>query len=338
MHLIEGSFIGMALMPLNVVLFFAFIQWSMTKLESMGLSTMPYTILSIGIMIGGAKGLFGGFSLIDDWTGVPTGHGNTAQSLIAGGMAAGAVGNVAKSAGNTVKGGLNATKALVDKASAASGKISDKVAEKANDIALKHKANSMQQPLNKTTNGDDANKPDGAGSKNDGGMKTDTDENNPQSSGEVGSTDNNDQAGQDNAGNSSSDAPMAPPNPAGPQSSESQGDDSRIDETGSYNSSMNKIPETPKKSGSKDDTGTVTVPMNTDSSKGQNSAGNNSKAKTGMAPINTPSSVNSSDNRPGDNSSKTTTDDSNYQDFEKDVPPLPTQAELDEMMPPIDLY
>ena len=338
MHLIEGSFIGMALMPLNVVLFFAFIQWSMTKLESMGLSTMPFTILSIGIMIGGAKGLFGGFSLIDDWTGVPTGHGNTAQSLIAGGMAAGAVGNMAKSAGNTAKGGLNATKALVDKASAASGKISDKVAEKANDMALKHKAKSMQQPLNKSTNGDDANKPDGSGSKNEGGTKTDTDENNPQSSERAGSSENNDQAGQDSAGQSGSDAPMAPPNPAGPQSSESQGDVSGTGETNSDNSSMNKIPDTSKTSGSKDDTGTVHVPMNAGSSKGQNSAGNNSEAKTGMAPINTPSSVNSSGSRTGDNSPKMTTDDSNYQDLEKNMPPLPTQAELDEMMPPIELY
>ncbi|MCT0485834.1 pLS20_p028 family conjugation system transmembrane protein [Weissella paramesenteroides] len=98
LHFMEGSILGIALLPLNVILFFAFVQWGMTAINNQNLSWGPYTVVSVALLLAAGKGLLSGFALVDDWTGVPSGHGNTATGLIAGVSATAGVGRSAKSA------------------------------------------------------------------------------------------------------------------------------------------------------------------------------------------------------------------------------------------------
>ena len=98
LHLMEGSILGLALLPLNVILFFAFVQWGMNAINNQSLSWGPYTVVSVALLLAAGKGLLSGFALIDDWTGTPTGHGSTAAGLIGAGAAVAGVGRSAKGA------------------------------------------------------------------------------------------------------------------------------------------------------------------------------------------------------------------------------------------------
>ena len=96
LHVMEGSILGMALLPLNLILFFAFVQWGMTAISDQNLSWGPYTIISVALLLAAGKGLLSGFALIDDWTGMPTGHGNTASGLIGAAVTGATVGRATK--------------------------------------------------------------------------------------------------------------------------------------------------------------------------------------------------------------------------------------------------
>lgn len=98
LHLMEGSILGLALLPLNVILFFAFVQWGMNAINNQSLSWGPYTVVSVALLLAAGKGLLSGFALIDDWTGTPSGHGSTAAGLIGAGAAVAGVGRSAKGA------------------------------------------------------------------------------------------------------------------------------------------------------------------------------------------------------------------------------------------------
>jgi len=96
LHVMEGSMLGMALLPLNLILFFAFVQWGMTAINDQNLSWGPYTIISVALLLAAGKGILSGFALIDDWTGMPTGHGNTASGLIGAAATGATVGRATK--------------------------------------------------------------------------------------------------------------------------------------------------------------------------------------------------------------------------------------------------
>jgi hypothetical protein len=104
LHVMEGSILGMALLPLNLVLFFAFVQWGMTAINDQNLSWGPYTVVSVALLLAAGKGLLSGFALIDDWTGMPTGHGGTASGLIGAVAVTAGVGRASKGlAGSAVR-------------------------------------------------------------------------------------------------------------------------------------------------------------------------------------------------------------------------------------------
>lgn len=123
LHVMEGSIIGVAILPLNLLMFFGFTQWGITTIGDLNIGWAPYTILVIALMIAGMKGLMGGFALIDDWTGVPTGSGATMTGMVgaaatAAGVARG-VTETGKAVGSTVK---NAGTNLRDKVTQAGEK------------------------------------------------------------------------------------------------------------------------------------------------------------------------------------------------------------------------
>ncbi|MCS9992728.1 hypothetical protein EFL69_06495 [Weissella confusa] len=123
LHVMEGSIIGVAILPLNLLMFFGFTQWGVSTIGDLNIGWAPYTILVIALMIAGMKGLMGGFALIDDWTGVPTGLGATVTGMVgaaatAAGVARG-VTETGKAVGSTVK---NAGTNLRDKVTQAGEK------------------------------------------------------------------------------------------------------------------------------------------------------------------------------------------------------------------------
>lgn len=132
MHLMEGSIVGVALSPLSVMLFFGFIQYGLTTVGNLGVSWGPYTILSVSVMVAGAKALMGGFAMIDDWTGVPTGHGSTATSLI---NAVAAAGGVARGVESVGRGGYGMAKKGAETVEAAAETTRSKVAAAAQKAA-----------------------------------------------------------------------------------------------------------------------------------------------------------------------------------------------------------
>ncbi len=75
LHLIEGSITGIALLPLGLVLFFAWVSYSIPTISTMNLDWWPFSILSVAAMLAGARGLMTGFQLVDEWTGMPSGQG-----------------------------------------------------------------------------------------------------------------------------------------------------------------------------------------------------------------------------------------------------------------------
>lgn len=132
LHVMEGSILGMALLPLNLILFFAFVQWGMTAISDQNLSWGPYTIISVALLLAAGKGLLSGFALIDDWTGMPTGHGNTASGLIGAAVTGATVGRATKGVtgtaahmiGGVTRGAAKSGKKAVGSAQSMKAKIS----------------------------------------------------------------------------------------------------------------------------------------------------------------------------------------------------------------------
>ncbi len=111
LHVMEGSIVGIAILPVNLLMFFGFTQWGMNTIGKLNLGWAPYTVLIIALMLAAMKGLMGGFALIDDWTGVPTGSGATMTGLVGAAATANGVARGAVTGGKTI--GRTATTAAV---------------------------------------------------------------------------------------------------------------------------------------------------------------------------------------------------------------------------------
>lgn len=111
LHVMEGSIVGIAILPVNLLMFFGFTQWGMNTIGKLNLGWAPYTVLVIALMLAAMKGLMGGFALIDDWTGVPTGSGATMTGLVGAAATANGVARGAVAGGKTI--GRTATTAAV---------------------------------------------------------------------------------------------------------------------------------------------------------------------------------------------------------------------------------
>ncbi|WP_288503690.1 pLS20_p028 family conjugation system transmembrane protein [uncultured Weissella sp.] len=133
LHVMEGSIIGVALLPLNLLLFLGFIQWGTSTIGNSNLGWAPYTILIIAIMVAGMKGLFGGFALIDDWTGVPTGSGQSLMGMVGAVSTTAGVGRGAANVGRTVGNGFlktgNVTKAGAENMADKFSKVGERAAK-----------------------------------------------------------------------------------------------------------------------------------------------------------------------------------------------------------------
>lgn len=119
LHVMEGSIVGIAILPVNLLMFFGFTQWGMNTIGKLNLGWAPYTVLIIALMLAAMKGLMGGFALIDDWTGVPTGSGATMTGLVGSAVTANGVARGAVAGGKTI--GRTATTAAVS--------LKDKIAQ-----------------------------------------------------------------------------------------------------------------------------------------------------------------------------------------------------------------
>ena len=119
LHVMEGSIVGIAILPVNLLMFFGFTQWGMNTIGKLNLGWAPYTVLVIALMLAAMKGLMGGFALIDDWTGVPTGSGATMTGLVGAAATANGVARGAVAGGKTI--GRTATTAAVS--------LKDKIAQ-----------------------------------------------------------------------------------------------------------------------------------------------------------------------------------------------------------------
>ncbi len=111
LHVMEGSIVGIAILPVNLLMFFGFTQWGMNTIGKLNLGWAPYTVLIIALMLAAMKGLMGGFALIDDWTGVPTSSGATMTGLVGAAATANGVARGAVEGGKTI--GRTATTAAV---------------------------------------------------------------------------------------------------------------------------------------------------------------------------------------------------------------------------------
>lgn len=136
LHVMEGSIVGIAILPVNLLMFFGFTQWGMNTIGKLNLGWAPYTVLVIALMLAAMKGLMGGFALIDDWTGVPTGSGATMTGLVGAAATANGVARGAVAGGKTI--GRTATTAAVS--------LKDKIAQ-AGEGAAK-----MREAVNNTGN------------------------------------------------------------------------------------------------------------------------------------------------------------------------------------------
>ncbi|KRN74791.1 hypothetical protein IV73_GL001068 [Weissella kandleri] len=113
LQLIEGSVTGMAMMPISLILFYAWVNFGFEIIKP--LSWWPFTILSISILISGYKGLMGSMSLIDEWTGTQSGHGSSLQSVAGTMMAARAITGAAKGVASKVSSGAPGLEGFADK-------------------------------------------------------------------------------------------------------------------------------------------------------------------------------------------------------------------------------
>ena len=179
LHVMEGSIIGVALLPLNLLLFFGFIQWGTSTIGDSNLGWAPYTILIIAIMVAGMKGLFGGFALIDDWTGVPTGGGQSLMGMVGAASTAASVGrgaaNVGRTVGNGVRNTGNVAKAGAENMANKFSKVGEKAAKMREGAfdSMNETGKIPNAPMPAGKNGFDSN---GAGTKvskdNDGKLQS----------------------------------------------------------------------------------------------------------------------------------------------------------------------
>lgn len=100
--MIEGQITGIVMMPISLIFFFVWVDFAFGVLNGLSLDAWPFTLLSIAILLAGAKGLAAGFELIEQWTGVRSGHNPVAAMMIAnqgGHMLKGAAGTAKKAIG-----------------------------------------------------------------------------------------------------------------------------------------------------------------------------------------------------------------------------------------------
>ncbi|WP_349549714.1 pLS20_p028 family conjugation system transmembrane protein [Leuconostoc pseudomesenteroides] len=121
LSLIEGQITGIVMMPISLVFFFAWIDFAFKLINNMNLSVWPFMVLSIAALIAGAKGLFSGFELIEQWTGVRSGHNPVASMMLAG-QASRMIGGAAKAAKQNIGKGLNALSPAQQKKNREAGK------------------------------------------------------------------------------------------------------------------------------------------------------------------------------------------------------------------------
>ncbi|MBZ5947930.1 hypothetical protein KII93_05540 [Leuconostoc gelidum subsp. gasicomitatum] len=106
--MIEGQITGIVMMPISLIFFFAWVEFAFNTINSIPtLGMWPFTILSIAALLAGGKGLAGGFEMIEQWTGVRSGH-NPVASMMMANQAARMVGGVTKVAKKNIGKGLNA--------------------------------------------------------------------------------------------------------------------------------------------------------------------------------------------------------------------------------------
>jgi len=107
LSMIEGQITGIVIMPISLVFFFAWIEFAFNTINALNLTVWPFTILSIAALYAGGKGLFSGFEMIEQWTGVRSGHNPVASMMLAS-QASRMVGGMAKSAKQNIGKGLQA--------------------------------------------------------------------------------------------------------------------------------------------------------------------------------------------------------------------------------------
>lgn len=107
LSMIEGQITGIVMMPISLIFFFAWIDFAFDLINSLNLAVWPFTILSIAALYAGGKGLFSGFEMIEQWTGVRSGHNPVASMMLAS-QASRMVGGMAKSAKQNIGKGLQA--------------------------------------------------------------------------------------------------------------------------------------------------------------------------------------------------------------------------------------
>ncbi|CAM3167515.1 pLS20_p028 family conjugation system transmembrane protein [Leuconostoc rapi] len=108
LSMIEGQITGIVMMPISLIFFFAWVEFAFITINSIpNLGMWPFTILSIAALLAGGKGLAGGFEMIEQWTGVRSGHNPVASMMLAG-QASRMIGGATKSAKKHIGQGLSA--------------------------------------------------------------------------------------------------------------------------------------------------------------------------------------------------------------------------------------
>ena len=107
LSMIEGQITGIVMMPISLIFFFAWVEFAFNIINGLGLDMWPFTILSIAALLAGGKGLAGGFEMIEQWTGVRSGHNPVASMMLAG-QASRMIGGATKSAKKHIGQGLSA--------------------------------------------------------------------------------------------------------------------------------------------------------------------------------------------------------------------------------------
>ncbi|ANY10944.1 pLS20_p028 family conjugation system transmembrane protein [Leuconostoc lactis] len=106
--MIEGQITGIVMMPISLIFFFAWVEFAFNTINSIpNLGMWPFTILSIAALLAGGKGLASGFEMIEQWTGVRSGH-NPVASMILANQAVHMIGGASKAAKKNIGQGLNA--------------------------------------------------------------------------------------------------------------------------------------------------------------------------------------------------------------------------------------
>ncbi|WP_349550075.1 pLS20_p028 family conjugation system transmembrane protein [Leuconostoc pseudomesenteroides] len=146
LSMIEGQVTGIILMPVSLIFFFAWIQFAFNTINNLNLEVWPFTVLSIAALLAGAKGLFTGFDMVEQWTGVRTGSNPVATMMLAN-QASHLLGGVAKGAKQNLGKGLNAISPAQSKKNR---ELGDKIANK-NDLAPAGMPSSSQIDENSPT-------------------------------------------------------------------------------------------------------------------------------------------------------------------------------------------